>query len=164
MMEHLNMRVSALATILKENPTTDALKGIVREVSNHCTALAKSRDKVIHTAQTPTDLGLEDAYAGTVKNLRTIETQSIQLIGVSENKQTEQKVSVANERVRKPSRQLSRRSHKTKSSQCEFERKVRQLQSDLADQQYEIEIIEIKNPLEQKQIRAQSEQKQIRLN
>ena len=156
------MTVSALATILKENPATDTLKDIVREVSNHCTALAKSHDKVIHTAQIPTDVRLEDAYAGTVQKLRTIETQSIQLLGVSENKQTEQKVSVANERITRPSRQLSRRSHKTKSSQCEFERKVRQLQSDLADQQYEIEIIEIKNQLEQKQIRAQLEQEEIR--
>ena len=123
-MEHLNVRVSALATILKENPTTDTLKDIVREVSNHCTALAKSHDKVIHTAQTPRDLGLEDAYTQTVQKLRTIETQSIQLLGVSENKQREQKVSVANERGTKTAKQSSRRSRRTKSSQCELESKI----------------------------------------
>ena len=64
----------------KQNPTTETLKDIVREVSNHCTALAKSHDKVIHTAQTPTDLRLENAYTETVQKLRTIETQSIQLL------------------------------------------------------------------------------------
>ena len=57
---------------------------------------------------------------------------------------------------------MSRRSHKAKSSQCELERKVRQLQSDLADQQYEIEINQIKDQLEQKQIKDQLEQKQIK--
>ena len=160
MMEHLNVRVSALATILKENPTTDTLKDIVREVSNHCTALAKSHDKVIHTAQIPRDLGLEDAYTQTVQKLRTIETQSIQLLGVSENKQTEQKVSVANERGTKSAKQSSRRSHRTKSSQCELERKITQLQSDIANLQYEIEIKQIRDQLEQKQIKDQLEQKE----
>ena len=92
--------------------------------------------------------------------LRTIETQAIQVLRITESKQTEQKVSVANERVTKPSRQLSRRSHKAKSSQCELERKVRQLQFDLADQQYEIEIKQIKDQLEQKQIKDQLEQKE----
>ena len=142
------MRVSALATILKENPTTDTLKDIVREVSNHCTALAKSHDKVIHTVQTPRDLGLEDAYTQTVQKLRTTETQSIQLLGVSENKQTEQKVSVANERGTKSAKQSSRRSRKTKSSQCELESKITQLQSDIADLQCEMEIKQIKDQLE----------------
>ena len=156
------MRVSALATILKENPTTDTLKDIVREVSNHCTALAKSHDKVLHTAQTPRYLGLEDAYTQTVQKLRTIETQSIQLLGVSENKQTEQKVSVANERGTKSAKQSSRRSRRTKSSQCELERKITQLQSDIADLQCEMEIKQIKDQLKQKQIKDQLEQKQIK--
>ena len=162
LMEHLNVRVSALATILKENPTTDTLKNIVREVSNHCTALAKSHDKVIHTAQTPRDLGLEDAYTRTVQKLRTIETQSIQLLGVSENKQREQKVSVANERGTKLAKQSSRRSRRTKSSQCELESKITQLQSDIADLQCEMEIKQIKDQLKQKQIKDQLEQKQIK--
>ena len=161
-MEHLNVRVSALATILKENPTTDTLKDIVREVSNHCTALAKSHDKVIHTAQTPRDLGLEDAYTQTVQNLRTIETQSIQLLGVSENKQREQKVSVANKRGTKTAKQSSRRSRRTKSSQCELESKITQLQSDIADLQCEMEIKQIKDQLKQKQIKDQLKQKQIK--
>ena len=39
MMDHLSMRVSTLASILNENPTTDTLKDIVREVSNHCAAI-----------------------------------------------------------------------------------------------------------------------------
>ena len=162
LIEHLNVRVSALATILKENPTTDTLKDIVREVSNHCTALAKSHDKVIHTAQTPRDLGLEDAYTQTVQKLRTIETQSIQLLGVSENKQTEQKVSVANERGTKSAKQSSRRSRRTKSSQCELESTITQLQSDIADLQCEMEIKQIKDHLKQKQIKEQLEQKQIK--
>ena len=161
-MEYLNVRVSALATILKKNPTTDTLKDIVREVSNHCTALAKSHDKVLHTAQTPRYLGLEDAYTQTVQKLRTIETQSIQLLGVSENKQTEQKVSVANERGTKSAKQSSRRSRRTKSSQCELERKITQLQSDIADLQCEMEIKQIKDQLKQKQIKDQLEQKQIK--
>ena len=161
-MEYLNVRVSALATILKENPTTDTLKDIVREVSNHCTALAKSHDKVLHTAQTPRYLGLEDAYTQTVQKLRTIETQSIQLLGVSENKQTEQKVAVANERGTKSAKQSSRRSRRTKSSQCELERKITQLQSDIADLQCEMEIKQIKDQLKQKQIKDQLEQKQIK--
>ena len=163
-MEHLNVRVSALATILKENPTTDTLKDIVREVSNHCTALAKSHDKVIHvhTAQTPRDLGLEDAYTQTVQKLRTIETQSIHLLGVSENKQREQKVSIANERDTKSAKQSSRRLRRTKSSQCELESKITQLQSDIADLQCEMEIKQIKDQLKQKQIKDQLEQKQIK--
>ena len=161
-MEHLNVRVSALATILKENPTTDTLKDIVREVSNHCTALAKSHDKVIHTAQTPRDLELEDAYTQTVQKLRAIETQAIQLLRVSENKQMEQRVSVANERGTKSAKQSSRRSRKTKSSQCELERKVTQLQSEMADQQGEIEIQQTKDQLKQKRIKDQLEQKRIK--
>ena len=161
-MEHLNMRVSTLATILNENPTTDTLNDIVREVSNHCTALAKPHDKVIHTAQAPTDLGLENAFTETGQKLRTIETQSIQLLGVSKNKQTEQKVSIANERDTKSASQSSRRSRKTISSQCELERKITQLQSDIADLQCEMEIEQIKDQLEQKQIKEQLEQKQIK--
>ena len=161
MMEHLSMRVSTLANILNENPTTDTLKDIVKEVNNHCAALDKSHDKVIHTAQTPTDVRLENAFTETVQKLRTIETQSIQLLGVSENKQTEQKVSVANERGTKSARQSSRRSRKTKSSQCELERKVTQLQSDIADLQCEMEIKQIKDQLEQKRIKDQLEQKRI---
>ena len=160
MMEHLSMRVSTLANILNENPTTDTLKDIVRKVRNHCAALAKSHDKVIHTAQTPTNLRLENAYTTTEQTLRTIETQAIQVLGITESKQTEQKVSVANERVTNPARQLSRRSHKAKLSQCELERKITQLQSDLEDQQYEIEIKQIKDQLEQKQIKDQLEQKE----
>ena len=161
MIEHLSMRVSTLATILNENPTTDTLKDIVKEVNNHCAALDKSHDKVIHTAQTPTDVRLENAFTETVQKLRTIETQSIQLLGVSENKQTEQKVSVANERGTKSARQSSRRSRKTKSSQCELERKVTQLQSEMADHQGEMEIQQIKDQLEQKRIKDQLEQKRI---
>ena len=160
MMEHLSMRVSTLANILNENPTTDTLKDIVKEVNNHCAALDKSHDKVIHTAQTPTDVRLENAFTETVQKLRTIETQSIQLLGVSENKQTGQTVSVANERGTKSARQSSRRSRKTKSSQCELERKVTQLQSEMADQQGEMEIQRIKHELEQKQIKDQLEQKE----
>ena len=164
MMEHLSMRVSTLANILNENPTTDTLKDIVKKVNNHCAALDKSHDKVIHTAQTPTDVRLENAFTETVQKLRTIETQSIQLLGlgVSENKQTEQKVSVANERGTKSARQSSRRSRKTKSSQCELERKVTQLQSEMADQQGEMEIQQIKDQLEQKRIKDQLEQKRIK--
>ena len=161
MMEHLSMRVSTLANILNENPTTDTLKNIVKEVNNHCAALDKSYDKVIHTAQTPTDVRLENAFTETVQKLRTIETQSIQLLGVSENKQTEQKVSVANERGTKSARQSSRRSRKTKSSQCELERKVTQLQSEMADHQGEMEIQQIKDQLEQKRLKDQLEQKRI---
>ena len=151
-----------MANILNENPTTDTLKDIVKEVNNHCAALDKSHDKVIHTAQTPTDVRLENAFTETVQKLRTIETQSIQLLGVSENKQTEQKVSVANERGTKSARQSSRRSRKTKSSQCELERKVTQLQSEMADQQGEIEIQQTKDQLEQKRIKDQLEQKRIK--
>ena len=162
MMEHLNMRVSTLANILNENPTTDTLKDIVKEVNNHCAALDKSHDKVIHTAQTPTDVRLENAFTETVQKLRTIETQSIQLLGVSENKQTAQIVSVANERGTKSARQSSRRSRKTKSSQCELERKVTQLQSEMADQQGEMEIQQIKDQLEQKRIKDELEQKRIK--
>ena len=159
MMEHLSTRVSTLANILNENPTTDTLKDIVKEVNNHCAALAKSHDKVIHTAQAPTDLRLENAFTETVQNLRTIETQ---LLGVSENKQTEQKVAVANERGIKSAKQSSRRSRRTKSSQCELESKITQLQSDIADLQCEMEIKQIKDQLKQKQIKDQLEQKRIK--
>ena len=162
MMEHLSMRVSTLATILNENPTTDTLKDIVKEVNNHCAALDKCHDKVIHTAQTPTDVRLENAFTEPVQKLRTIETQSIQLLGVSENKQTEQKVSVVNERGTKSARQSSRRSRKAKSSQCELERKVTQLQSEMADQLGKMEIQQIKDLLEQKRIKDQLEQKRIK--
>ena len=161
MMHYLNTKISTILNDINNQPSLDTLNDIVREVSSHRETLAKCYDKVTSTAQSPTPAEVETMNTTTEQTLRTIETQSIQLLGVSENKQTEQKVSVANERITKPSRQLSRRSHKTKSSQCEFERKVRQLQSDLADHQYEIEIIEIKNQLEQKQIRAQLEQKEM---
>ena len=161
MMHYLNTKISTILNDINNQPSLDTLNDIVREVSSHRETLAKCYDKVTSTAQSSTPAEVETMHTTTEQTLRTIETQSIQLLGVSENKQTEQKVSVANERITKPSRQLSRRSHKTKSSQCEFERKVRQLQSDLADHQYEIEIIEIKNQLEQKQIRAQLEQKKM---
>ena len=161
MMHYLNTKISTILNDINNQPSLDTLNDIVREVSSHRETLAKCYDKVTSTAQSLTPAEVETMHTTTEQTLRTIETQSIQLLGVSENKQTEQKVSVANERITKPSRQLSRRSHKTKSSQCEFERKVRQLQSDLADHQYEIEIIEIKNQLEQKQIRAQLEQKEM---
>ena len=161
MMHYLNTKISTILNDINNQPSLDTLNDIVREVSSHRETLAKCYDKVTSTAQSPTPAEVETMHTTTEQTLRTIETQSIQLLGVSENKQTEQKVSVANERITKPSRQLSRRSHKTKSSQCEFERKVRQLQSDLADHQYEIEIIEIKNQFEQKQIRAQLEQKEM---
>ena len=98
-----------------------------------------------------------------MQKLRTIETQSIQLLEVSENKQTEQKVSVANERGTKSAKQSSRRSRRTKSSQCELESKITQLQSDIADLQCEMEIKQIKDQLEQKQIKDQLEQKRIKV-
>ena len=161
MMHYLNTKISTTLNDIDNQPSLDTLNDIVREVSSHRETLAKCYDKVTSTAQSPTPAEVGSMHT-TEQILRTIETQAIQVLRITESKQTEQKVSVANERVTKPSRQLSRRSHKAKSSQCELERKVRQLQSDLADQQYEIEIKQIKDQLEQKQIKDQLEQKQIR--
>ena len=162
MIHYLNTKISTVLNDINNQPSLDTLNDIVREVSSHRETLAKCYDKVTSTAQSPTPAEVESMHTTTEQTLRTIETQAIQVLRITESKQTEQKVSVANERVTKPSRQLSRRSHKAKSSQCELERKVRQLQSDLADQQYEIEIKQIKDQLEQKQIKNQLEQKQIR--
>ena len=161
MMHYLNTKISTTLNDIDNQPSLDTLNDIVREVSSHRETLAKCYDKVTSTAQSPTPAEVGTMHT-TEQIFRTIETQAIQVLRITESKQTEQKVSVANERVTKPSRQLSRRSHKAKSSQCELERKVRQLQSDLADQQYEIEIKQIKDQLEQKQIKDQLEQKQIR--
>ena len=162
MMHYLNTKISTTLNDINNQPSLDTLNDIVKEVSSHRETLAKCYDKVTSTAQSPTPAEVETMHTTTEQTLRTIETQAFQVLGIRESKQTEQKVSVANERVTKPSRQLSRRSHKAKSSQCELERKVRQLQSDLADQQYEIEIKQIKDQLEQKQIKDQLEQKQIK--
>ena len=162
MMHYLNTKISTILNDIDNQPSLDTLNDIVREVSSHRETLAKCYDKVTSTAQSPTPAEVRTMHTTTEQTLRTIETQAIQVLRITESKQTEQKVSVANERVTKPSRQLSRRSHKAKSSQCELEGKVRQLQSDLADQQYEIEIKQIKDQLEQKQIKDQLEQKQIR--
>ena len=162
MMHYLNTKISTILNDINNQPSLDTLNAIVREVSSHRETLAKCYDKVTSTAQSPTPAEVETMHTTTEQTLRTIETQAIQVLRITESKQTEQKVSVANERVTKPSRQLSRRSHKAKSSQCELERKVRQLQSDLADQQYEIEINQIKDQLEQKQIKDQLEQKRIK--
>ena len=162
MMHYLNTKISTILNDFNNQPSLDTLNDIVREVSNHRETLGKCYDKVTSTAQSPTPAEVETMHTATEQTLRTIETQAIQVLRITESKQTEQKVSVANERVTKPSRQLSRRSHKANSSQCELERKVRQLQFDLADQQYEIEIKQIKDQLEQKQIKDQLEQKQIK--
>ena len=162
MMHYLNTKISTILNDINNQPPVDTLNDIVREVSSHRETLAKCYDKVTSTAQSPTPAEVETMHTTTEQTLRTIETQAIQVLGITESKQTEQKVSVANERVTKPSRQLSRRSHKAKSSQCELERKITQLQSDLEDQQYEIEIKQIKDQLEQKQIKDQLEQKQIK--
>ena len=159
MMHYLNTKISTTLNDIDNQPSLDTLNDIVREVSSHRERLAKCYDKVTSTAQSPTPAEVGTMHT-TEQILRTIETQAIQVLRITESKQTEQKVSVANERVTKPSRQLSRRSHKAKSSQCELERKVRQLQFDLADQQYEIEIKQIKDQLEQKQIKDQLEQKE----
>ena len=161
MRHYLNRKTSTLLNDINNQPSLDTLNDIVREVSSHRETLAKCYDKVTSTAQSPTPAEVETMHTITEQTLRTIETQAIQVLGITESKQTEQKVSVANERVTKPSRQLSRRSHKAKSSQCELERRVRQLQSDLADQQYEIEINQIKDQLEQKQFKDQLEQKEM---
>ena len=160
MMHYLNTKISTILNDINNQPPVDTLNDIVREVSSHRETLAKCYDKVTSTAQSPTPAEVETMHTTTEQTLRTIETQAIQVLGITESKQTEQKVSVANERVTKPSRQLSRRSHKAKSSQCELERKITQLQSDLEDQQYEIEIKQIKDQLEQKQIKDQLEQKE----
>ena len=162
MMHYLNTKISSILNDINNQPSLDALNDIVREVSSHRETLAKCYNKVTSTAQSPTPAEVETLHTTTEQTLRTIETQAIQVLGITESKQTEQKVSVANERVTKPSRQLSRRSHKAKLSQCELERKITQLQSDLEDQQYEIEIKQIKNQLEQKQIKDQLELKQIK--
>ena len=162
MMHYLNTKISTTLNDINNQPSLDTLNDIVKEVSSHRETLAKCYDKVTSTAQSPTPAEVETMHTTTEQTLRTIETQAFQVLGITESKQTEQKVSVANERVTKPSRQLSRRSHKAKSFQCELERKVRQLQSDLEDQQYEIEIKQIKDQLEQKQIKDQLEQKQIK--
>ena len=162
MMHYLNTKISTTLNDINNQPSLDTLNDIVREVSSHRETLAKCYDKVTSTAQSPTPAEVETLHTTTEQTLRTIETQAIQVLGITESKQTEQKVSVANERVTKPSRQLSRRSHKAKSSQCELERKVRQLQSEMADQQGEMEIQQIKDRLEQKRIKDQLEQKQIK--
>ena len=151
----LKHKKSTTLNDINNQPSLDTLNDIVKEVSSHRETLAKCYDKVTSTAQSPTPAEVETMHTTTEQTLRTIETQAIQVLRITESKQTEQKVSVANERVTKQSRQLSRRSHKAKSSQCELKRKVRQLQSDLADQQYEIEIKQIKDQLEQKQIKDQ---------
>ena len=162
MMHYLNTKISTTLNDINNQPSLDTLNDIVREVSSHCETLAKCYDKVTSTAQSPTLAEVGTLHTTTEQTLRTIETQAIQVLGITESKQTEQKVSVANERVTKPSRQLSRRSHKAKSSQCELERKVRQLQSEMADQQGEMEIQQIKDRLEQKRIKDQLEQKRIK--
>ena len=162
MMHYLNTKISTILNDINNQPSLDTLNDIVREVSSHRETLAKCYDKVTSTAQSPTPAEVETMHTTTEQTLRTIETQAIQVLRITESKQTEQKVSVANEQVTKPSRQLSRRSHKAKLSQCELERKITQLQSDLEDQQYEIEIKQIKDQLEQKQINDQLEQKQIK--
>ena len=162
MMHYLNTKISTIFNDINNQPSLDTLNDIVREVSSHRETLAKCYDKVTSTAQSPTPAEVETMHTTTEQTLRTIETQAIQVLRITESKQTEQKVSVANERVTKPSRQFSRRSHKAKLSQCELERKITQLQSDLEDQQYEIEIKQIKDQLEQKQIEDQLEQKQIK--
>ena len=159
MMHYLNTKISTILNEINNQPSLDTLNAIVREVSSHRETLAKCYDKVTSTAQSPTPAEVETMHT-TEQTLRTIETQAIQVLGITKSKQTEQKVSVANERVTKQSRQLSRRSHKAKLSQCELEGKITQLQSDLEDQQYEIEIKQIKDQLEQKQIKDQLEQKE----
>ena len=162
MMHYLNTKISTILNDINNQPSLDTLNDIVREVSSHRETLAKCYDKVTSTSQSPTPAEVETMHTTTEQTLRTIETQAIQVLRITESKQTEQKVSVANEQVTKPSRQLSRRSHKAKLSQCELERKITQLQSDLEDQQYEIEIKQIKDQLGQKQINDQLEQKQIK--
>ena len=162
MMHYLNTKTSTILNDINNQPSLDTLNDIVREVSSHRETLAKCYNKVTSTAQSPTPAEVETMHTTTEQTLRTIETQAIQVLRITESKQTEHKVSVSNERVTKPSTQLSRRSHKAKLSQCELERKITQLQSDLEDQQYEIEIKQIKDQLEQKQIKDQLEQKQIK--
>ena len=160
MIHYLNTKISTILNDINNQPSLDTLNAIVREVSSHRETLAKCYDNVTSTAQSPTPAEVETKHTTTEQTLRTIETQAIQVLRITESKQTEQKVSVANERVTKPSRQMSRISHKAKSSQCALERKITQLQSDLEDQQYEIEIKQIKDQLEQKQIKDQLEQKE----
>ena len=162
MMHYLNTKISTILNDINNQPSLDTLNDIVREVSGHRETLAKCYDKVTSTAQSPTPAEVETMHTTTEQTLRTIETQVIQVLRITESKQTEQKVSVANERVTKPSRQLSRRSHKAKSYQCELERNVRQLQSEMADQQGEMEIQQIKDQLEQKRIKDLLEQKRIK--
>ena len=162
MMHYLNTKTSTILNDINNQPSLDTLNDIVREVSSHRETLAKCYDKVTSTAQSPTLAEVETMHTTTEQTLRTIETQAIQVLGITECKQTEQKVSVANERGTKSAKQSSRRSRRTKSSQCELESKITQLQSDIADLQCEMEIKQIKDQLEQKQIKDQLEQKRIK--
>ena len=97
MMHYLNTKISRTLNDINNQPSLDTLNDIVREVSSHRETLAKCYDKVTSTAQSPTPAEVGTMHTTTEQTLRTIETQAIQVLGITESKQTEQKVSVANE-------------------------------------------------------------------